>query len=243
MNESSISKGIEKEIADWTDFLVSVGLTQYDRVYFPRNKMNIITFQNSNLFSSARNLYSYYDIYKQYLEKEIYNILTIDRAIIQIEYRFLNEQLIYHRLAFSPAPSLNIPWNTFETNLPDLDSELQQIDETLSHLYEDVTEQTVVRFPLRFDYDDRSKTDTDPFHPKVHLTLGEYSNCRIPVLTPLTPSIFFDFILRNFYHRTFRNAFLEHRNEIPKSDPNLSEFFAKISTTKTDNKTLYISVS
>lgn len=227
MKIASIAKSIEKEIKDWTNLLINIGITQKSRVYFPDNKGNMVTFKNSNLLSSVSNLCSYCDIYKLYLEEKIYNILTIDRAIIQIEYRFESKQFIYHRLAFFPAPSLELPWNTFEIKLPDLESELQQVDSMLPLLYKDITEQKVVRFPLRFDYYNKSQTDTDPFHPKVHLTLGEYSKCRIPVITPLTPSIFFHFILQNFYHRTFRNL-LKNGNKIPKSNPKLFKIFTQI---------------
>ncbi|MDE2699007.1 MAG: DUF2290 domain-containing protein, partial [Gemmatimonadota bacterium] len=37
-------------------------------------------------------------------------------------------------------------------------------------------------------------------HPKSHLTLGQYEDCRIPVTAPVTPLWFIDFILRNFYN-------------------------------------------
>lgn len=41
-------------------------------------------------------------------------------------------------------------------------------------------------------------------HPYSHATFGEYEFCRIPVNSPLTPSIFMNFILRNFYNYAFR---------------------------------------
>ncbi len=41
-------------------------------------------------------------------------------------------------------------------------------------------------------------------HPKTHVTLGQYKNCRIPVSEPLTPEIFITFLLRNFYNPAFR---------------------------------------
>jgi hypothetical protein len=34
--------------------------------------------------------------------------------------------------------------------------------------------------------------------------LGQYTNCRIPVSSPITPSRFMHFILRNFYHTVHR---------------------------------------
>ena len=52
--------------------------------------------------------------------------------------------------------------------------------------------------PLRIDYNANSREL--PFaHPKCHMTLGQYRGCRIPVAAPLTPHLFMDFVLRNFY--------------------------------------------
>jgi len=66
-------------------------------------------------------------------------------------------------------------------------------------MYLDILDQRVVTVPLRFDFD-----SGDAFipveHPKSHLTLGQYENCRIPVSSAVSPFQFMDFILRNFYH-------------------------------------------
>ena len=51
---------------------------------------------------------------------------------------------------------------------------------------------------LQFDYDPKSSIKIE--HPSSHLTIGQYKNCRIPVSLPITPNIFIDFILRNFYN-------------------------------------------
>ncbi len=52
--------------------------------------------------------------------------------------------------------------------------------------------------PLRIDYNANGREL--PFaHPKCHMTLGQYRGCRIPVSAPLTPHLFMDFVLRNFY--------------------------------------------
>ena len=51
---------------------------------------------------------------------------------------------------------------------------------------------------MRFDYD-CSEAFRELDHPRSHLTLGEYTKCRIPVNRPLTPLQFADFVFRNFY--------------------------------------------
>ena len=70
-------------------------------------------------------------------------------------------------------------------------------------IYADVIARNIVPFPVRFDYDGRDGIHEELAHPKSHLTLGQYENCRIPVTSPMTPFWFVDFILRNFYHTAF----------------------------------------
>nr|VFK30828.1 MAG: Uncharacterized conserved protein (DUF2290) [Candidatus Kentron sp. MB]VFK34387.1 MAG: Uncharacterized conserved protein (DUF2290) [Candidatus Kentron sp. MB]VFK76491.1 MAG: Uncharacterized conserved protein (DUF2290) [Candidatus Kentron sp. MB] len=62
----------------------------------------------------------------------------------------------------------------------------------------------IVPFPLRFDFDSREEVFVEVEHPKSHLTMGQYENCRIPVSAPLTPYHFIGFILRNFYNTAYR---------------------------------------
>ncbi|MCB1176071.1 MAG: DUF2290 domain-containing protein, partial [Leptospiraceae bacterium] len=77
-------------------------------------------------------------------------------------------------------------------------SEIYELDE----IYADIIDKNITSVPLRFDY--------DPFnflavvHPSSHLTIGQYKNCRIPLKSPITPNIFIDFILRNFYNTAKR---------------------------------------
>ena len=70
-------------------------------------------------------------------------------------------------------------------------------------------------FPIRFDFDFYNSIDVE--HPKSHLTLGQYKNCRIPVTSAVTPGQFLIFILRNFYS-TFYNEHEEKFNTIRKCD-------------------------
>ena len=281
MNSRTVIKMIVKEITKWTDFFDKIYLTLDNNIYirrpvgtkekggnksnYPIEKPSLVTFENSNLLSSASKLTSYNetsynDIYLLYLKKGIYNIITRDGAMIQIEYRFKNRQLIYHRLAFFPALSFEVFWGGLkkfsqpdldqpDLEWPDLDQPdlewpdsndvLRDLDQDpmLAHLGADINDSKIVRFPLRFDYDDTiSKTQTGFYHPKVHLTLGEYTNCRIPLPSPLTPSVFFDFILRNFYS----NTYLKHRDTIPGADPKLSKVFSQLKKPVTNYKGLYI---
>ena len=127
-----------------------------------------------------------------------------DGALIQMMYRYSQNALQSHRLAFFPSPYLE----EFQNN-PDI---YLQDD-----VYADIVARNIVPFPLRFDYTRNQPTERIG-HPKAHLTLGQYQNCRIPITAPMTPSWFADFILRNFYH----TAYIRYADNLPR----FSEWFA-----------------
>ncbi|MEQ1560476.1 MAG: DUF2290 domain-containing protein [Methyloglobulus sp.] len=113
----------------------------------------------------------------------------LDGALIQMLYSYRDNKLVFHRLAFFPAPNLE----SFQ-NEPDI----YEDDE----IYADILGRNIVTFPIRFDYDPDNFEEIE--HPKTHATLGQYKNCRIPVSEPLTPEIFIVFLLRNFYNTAFQ---------------------------------------
>ena len=134
----------------------------------------------------------YEEIYKDLLHSRAFNIKMLDGALIQMTYQFTHGGLLNHRLAFFPSPSLgefqNDPQSYFEDDL-----------------YADIVANNIVHVPLRFDYDVSDELHQVLTHPKSHLTLGQYRNCRIPVSAPLTPLQFIDFLLRSFYHTAYQN--------------------------------------
>src|SRR3954453_22662167 len=67
-------------------------------------------------------------------------------------------------------------------------------------MYAEVVDQRIVSVPIRFDFDDRPGTAADVAHPRAHLTLGQYKNCRIATTAPLTPGAFVSFLLSSFYN-------------------------------------------
>lgn len=100
-----------------------------------------------------------------------YNMRMLDGALIHMMYRFRNNQLEAHRLAFFPSPFLGEFQNNPEIYLED-------------EIYAEVIMRNIVPFPLRFDFDCREEVVVEMYHPKSHLTLGQYQNCRIPVSSP-----------------------------------------------------------
>ena len=150
-----------------------------------------ITFPTAEHVTIALKSRPYSEIYELILQSEAYNVRMLDGALIQMSYTFASGTLQRHRLAFFPAPYLeefqNVP-EVYEEDVIDAD----------------IVARNVVPFPIRFDYDGRAGRHEELLHPKSHLTLGQYEDCRIPVTAPVSPYWFIDFILRNFYNTADR---------------------------------------
>ena len=150
----------------------------------------------SNMSVALKNV-SYRDVYDELERTKTYNLRMLDGALIQMMYRFNNEEIEAHRLAFFPSPYLEEFQNNPEIYIED-------------EIYAEVIMKNIVPFPLRFDFDSRKEVVREVEHPKSHLSLGQYENCRIPVSAAVTPFHFICFVLRNFYH----TAYAKYCNEI-----------------------------
>ena len=129
----------------------------------------------------------YDEAYRELREARSFNILMLDGAMLQMEYEFRNRRLVRHRLAFLPSPNLLEYQNDPEIYMQE-------------RMYADIVEKGAVTVPCRFDYDNREGVPVDLAHPVSHLTLGQYTACRIPVTAGVTPHAFVEFVLRSFYN-------------------------------------------
>jgi len=129
----------------------------------------------------------YQDLYAEQLAARAYNIKMLDGALIQMSYEFAGALPVRSRLAFLPSPDLTEFQAAPELYLEDL-------------MYTEVVDPRAVTVPIRFDFDDRPGVATELAHPRAHLTLGQYKNCRIATTAPLTPGAFVGFLLRSFYN-------------------------------------------
>ncbi|MDM8548030.1 DUF2290 domain-containing protein [Candidatus Venteria ishoeyi] len=187
---------IYKQIQEITSKLIEVSLSVEQN--FPSNQNGVISYSGINDISIAMKNLAYEEVYKKLEETKNYNIKMIDGALIQLLYKYKNKELISHRLAFFPSPNLE----SFQN-----EPELYENDE----LYTDILAKNIVTFPIRFDYDPKNFKELE--HPRTHVTFGQYKNCRIPVSNPLTPELFINFILRNFYN----TAFIRYTDNFPVS--------------------------
>lgn len=128
----------------------------------------------------------YSETYRELRQARSFNVLMLDGAMLQMEYEFRERRLVRHRLAFLPSPDLLEYQNNPEIYMQE-------------RMYADVVEKGVVTVPCRFDYDGREGIAVELDHPASHLTLGQYTACRIPVSASVTPHAFVDFVLRSFY--------------------------------------------
>ena len=185
-------RDIYKQIVTITNELISIGLSASQN-YPASNEIgkygHEISYLGGKDISIALKNIEYYQMYEELEKSKNYNIKMIDGALLQFLYRFDNSELISHRLAFFPSPFLDHFQN---------DSEVYETDE----IYADIIAKNILPVAVRFDYDPQNHQNID--HPKCHLTLGQFKNCRIPVCSPITPITFINFILRNFYNTAFK---------------------------------------
>lgn len=174
---------ILKQVHYLTASLIEVGLSVEQN--FPSINDGCIYISGKHKLSNALKNVSYQEIYGLLESEKNYNIKMIDGALLQFIYTFNGSELIKYRLAFFPSPTLE----EFQNN-----HEVYETDE----IYADMLAKNIIPTPIRFDYDPSCFETL--VHPASHLTIGQYQNCRIPVSMPITPNIFVDFILRNFYH-------------------------------------------
>ncbi len=194
---------VRAQIERITTLLVEFSLC--DEQNFPSVKhfsgQTLITIPNdSNLSIGLKSGLDYIEIYRQLDESRAFNFRMLDGAMVQLLYNFQEGVLISHRLSYFPSPTLEAYQN---------EPELYDEDE----IYADILSKNIVPFPIRFDYSSDDEKHVDIHHPKSHLTLGQYQNCRIPVFAPITPIVFVKFILRNFYNTAYCSY--ELRMELP----------------------------
>jgi hypothetical protein len=153
-----------------------VGLRDYD-----------IYIQNAPDLSASMRNRPYDQIYEDLSRGGAFNLKMIDGALVQMLYAFREGTISSHRLSVFPSPNL------------DIYEDAQQAYEE-DQIFTEIVGRHIVRFPIRFDFSNDDKIHVNMDHPKSHLTLGQYTYCRIPVNSPLTPTRFMSFVLRSFYN-------------------------------------------
>lgn len=190
-----IQNDIYNEISNITVKTVELGLTIQQN--FPYRKGSSISCkEGADLSKVLRNI-SYKEKYYVLNEDSNYNLKMIDGALIQFMYSFNanGSEMLSHRLAYFPAPHL--------PNYED-DPEGHETKYFGQSEFHDLIDSNVIKTPMRFDYSYEESHFKDVDHPYSHFHIGEYESCRIPTIQPLCPSVFINFILRNFYNTALK---------------------------------------
>lgn len=179
------------EINKITGSLISHGLTVVEN--FPVINGNLISWTGQSDLSIALKNISYREKYLEYSKNNNFNFKLLDGALVQMLFEFdsRGRNLISHRLLFFPSPDLE----RYEQNPNDYEELFFGNSE-----FHDIIEKYIVTSPIRLDYSVDSNKFKEIHHPYCHLHIGEYETCRIPIKSPITPNVFINFILRNFYN-------------------------------------------
>ena len=202
-------KSITLEIHNLTAKMVEVGLcvepNYPTRTTHPSDKGAVEEVSISGLENASVALRNrpYREIYETLREKRNFNMRLIDDALIQFRYQFRQDKLLKHVLAFYPSPDLLEYENNPEIYEDDI-------------LYADIVMKDIVTTPVRFDFDEDNFEDY--VHPKSHFTIGQYKNCRIPVIAGLTPYRFLNFVLRAFYSTPYHHYCSNWQGSSPDFD-------------------------
>lgn len=200
-------EAIRKQIEDFTNRLLITSLCVRQIVPSVRHETGgaVRLGLRASQSVALKNL-PYEDVYRELDQNDAYHIKLIDGGLLVFQYSFdATQRLIEHRLAYFPCPILPTAEDA---------PELYEQDE----LYGDIISKRIVRFPIRFDYAPHAHRDV--IHPASHLSLGQYENCRIPVVGPLGPASFGMFVIRNFYSRTY----IRHKNQFDRKPRSLQGF-------------------
>lgn len=194
-----------KQLAKLTETMVGLSLSNEQN--FPSTKGDLdgefeITVSSASLMAAALKNVAYRETYAELEQARCFNLKMLDGALVTLRYRFRDGEVCEHSLSYFPSPDLEHFQN---------DPELYLSDE----VYADIIARNIVPFPIRFDFSDDDAKFVEIHHPRSHLTLGQFKNCRIPVCSPVSPLTFGSFVLRNFYN----TAFHKYSEKIPAARP------------------------
>jgi len=177
-----------RELGELTGHLIEIGIVDAQN-YSTIQQLSGNTWtvsQAGTQLNLALKKRPYEEIYLELLSGSSFTLLLLDGALMQFSYEGSGEEVVRHRLAYLPSPTL-LPYQ----NDPEL--YLREFH------FVDIVGHQVVPVPVRFDFDAREDVARDLVHPVSHLTLGQYQHCRVPVSRPASPREFAEFIVHSFY--------------------------------------------
>ena len=168
----------KKYIRDHNEFSIKNTTQQTSLVTRPnRQKESNILFDRETSISN---------IAETLLYNREYNLLLYDKGIFQFEFEIYNGKIIKERFVF--IKKQNKLWNKEEISFLDNDE-----------LAEDwFIDEIGIPIIIRVDFDENNYVEMK--HPKSHMTISNYDECRIPMQGPISISKFVNFVLNIFYN-------------------------------------------
>ena len=201
---SKILNELEKVIINITRFLIEKNIIIDQKFPSKETKKNFkISWEQSKDLSYVLKDQEYHILYREIVKNRDYNFMFLDGGIIQLMYKSDKNSIIEHRLAFFPNPF----YEQFAENI-----EFEETVYQSKNLSVEILDVNTIYVPVRFDFSIDEKRYEEIKHPYSHLTLGNYKDCRIPVSSIITPKLFIEFILRNFYYIKFKDIFNDWEN-------------------------------
>ena len=189
----NIEKAIQSQLTSIYRILIQHSFSIYQNHHSVKN--GIITWSNYKNISFTLKNQPYSDIYNECVKEGSYNFMLIDGALLQLMYQVDRGNLIKHRLAYYPKPN--------SERFIDSPQDYEDLHFGTENFTE-IQEKSSVIFPIRLDFDSDPQKLIEFEHSYVHLTLGNHTDCRIPVSKPVTPNKFISFILMSFYMSKFK---------------------------------------
>jgi hypothetical protein len=195
-----VRKEIESQIKKINKVLALFNLSRASN--FPKWDGNDLVWEKyKNLSFSLKNE-KYQILYKECLKEGDYSFVLIDGALVQMKYRFHKDVVIEHVLSFYPSPYIE--------RFQDSPEDYMETHFSSDTFFSEINDELIVCSPVRFDFNNDDKYFVEISHPKSHLTIGNYKDCRIPVKSPISPNKFMEFILRNFYYEKYIENFTDN---------------------------------
>ena len=188
---------VKRELDDCLGFLQRVGFSAQemwchfdgDSLVSSRDRLGMLKFDN---------IREYMFLHKRICERKQFTMLAFDNTIICIEFRFYNMEIAESR--YLVLPDLTIYSGE---SMPDAFAN----EETSRYL--EMTNDYQLNFPIRIDFinsrfkNERQNPVVPGSHSPSHMHLGFIEGCRIPISRPISPKVFFKFVIENFYSRFY----------------------------------------
>ena len=143
-------------------------------------------YTNPDLDISNKYEEEYYDM----LSRGVYTFLMVDYTMLQYFNIYSRDTLVKQNIGYVQSP-YDVPYDLVE-----VEEEEEENEKVLTKIC-DLGSYT----RMRFEYDPDNFENIK--HPRTHLHLGCYKDCRIPINKPMRMYDYIKFVIKNFYSKKY----------------------------------------